>query len=107
AYLNEEVPVTEELLGQTAPVQPPEVFRLAARCEEQHCVHFDGSRCKLATRIVHMLPAVVDALPPCLIRRTCRWFQQEGKEACLRCPQVVTESYDSSADYRRAATPQE
>lgn len=107
AYLNEDVAVTEELLAQTAPAQPTEVFRLAAHCEERHCIHFNGERCKLATRIVQILPAVVDALPRCLIRPTCRWFQQEGKEACVRCPQVVTESSDVSAHYRRAALPQD
>jgi hypothetical protein len=50
---------------------------------------------------------VVDALPRCLIRPACRWFQQEGKEACVRCPQVVTESSNVSADYRRAALPED
>ena len=34
---------------------------------------------------------VVGALPRCAIRPTCRWFRQEGREACLRCPQVATE----------------
>ena len=103
AYLNEDVPLTEELLAQAAPAQPTEVFRLAAHCEERRCTHFDGTRCKLATRIVEMLPAVVDALPLCLIRSSCRWFEQEGRDACLRCPQIVTESSEVSADYERAA----
>jgi len=105
AYLNEEVPVTEELLAQTAPAQPTEVFRMAAGCEERRCLHFDGERCQLATRIVRFLPTVVDDLPICRIRSTCRWFEQEGREACLRCPQVVTESADVSPEYRRAALP--
>lgn len=105
AYLNEQVPVTDDLLAQTAPVAPAQVFRLAAQCEERQCTHFDGERCQLATRIVQILPAVVDALPICLIRSTCRWFQQEGGDACLRCPQVVTESFDVSPDYARAALP--
>ena len=91
AYLKENVPVTDELLSQTAPVQPTQVFRFAAQCEEKRCTHFDRERCKLAKRIVQILPPVVDVLPACLIRSTCRWFQQEGREACVRCPQVVTE----------------
>jgi len=107
AYLNENVPVTDELLSQTAPVQPTEVFRFAAQCEEKRCVHFDGLSCKLAMRIVQMIPPVVEALPVCLIRSTCRWFQQEGREACVRCPQVVTESKRPAPELERAALPQE
>jgi len=103
AYLNQLLPVTEELLRMAAPVKPTEVFRFAARCEEKACRHFDGASCRLATRIVQILPAVTPGLPACIIRPTCRWYQQEGNAACLRCPQVVTQTYEASDDFRRAA----
>jgi hypothetical protein len=103
SYVNQSLPVTDELLASTAPLKPTEVFRFAAHCEGKACRHFDGSRCNLATRIVQILPAVVESLPPCLIRPVCRWYQQEGRAACLRCPQVVTESYQPSEEFRRAA----
>lgn len=105
AYLNEDVRVDEQLLRQAAPAEATEVFRFAAECEQRRCVHFEGTDCQLARRIVQFLPVVVEALPPCLVRPTCRWFEQEGKAACLRCPQIVTDSLDSSAEYRRAAVP--
>jgi hypothetical protein len=104
AYLNERLAVSEELLARAAPANPLQVFRIAAKCEEKACCHFDGTHCRLATRIVQILPAVTDGLPACLIRPTCRWYQQEGKAACLRCPQVITETYEPSEDYKRAAT---
>jgi hypothetical protein len=103
AYVNEHLPVSNELLAAAAPLKPTEVFRFAAHCEGKACRHFDGTNCNLATRIVQILPAVVDALPACLIRPTCRWYQQEGRDACMRCPQVVTESYEPSEDFKRAA----
>jgi hypothetical protein len=103
AYLNEHLGVSEEILASTAPVNPTQVFRFAARCEEKACRHFDGAKCQLATRIVQILPAVAEALPACLIRPTCRWYQQEGRAACMRCPQVVTERYEPPEDYKRAA----
>ncbi|SRR5258708_382083 len=103
AYLNESLPVTSELLASTAPLKPTEVFRFVARCEGKACRHFDGANCNLATRIVQILPAVVDALPACLIRQACRWYQQEGRAACMRCPQVVTESFQPSEEFLRAA----
>lgn len=95
AYLDEPVPVTPEILALAAPVAVAEVFRLSARCEEKKCTHFDGARCQLAVRIAQMMPEVTATLPPCNIRRECRWFRQEGRAACLRCPQIVTGNPDA------------
>jgi hypothetical protein len=93
-YLNEILPATEEVLALSAPLKPTEIFRLSATCAEHKCPHFDGADCRLATRIVQILPAVVDDLPPCTIRKECRWFSQEGGAACKRCPEITTVSYD-------------
>jgi hypothetical protein len=106
AYLDQPQPATPEVLALSAPVKPAEVFRVAARCAETQCQHFDGSRCRLATRIVQILPAVVSSLPLCRIRPECRWWQQEGREACLRCPQVVHEAFNPTEPLRAAAGPQ-
>ncbi len=95
-YLNEHVPATPEVLAMAAPLKPTEVFRLAATCAEQQCPHFDGADCRLAARIVQILPAVVHTLPPCIVRKECRWYSQEGGAACKRCPEVTTVSYDLS-----------
>lgn len=97
-YLNQFVPATSEILAMAAPLKPTEVFRLAATCAEHICPHFDGTDCRLATRVVQMLPPAVDALPPCIIRKDCRWYSQEGGAACLRCPEITTVSYDLSAE---------
>lgn len=90
-YLSEPQPVTDELLELSKPVKPTEVFRFAAPCAGSGCKHFDGADCRLAKRTVDMQPAVVDKLPACRLRPRCRWWQQEGKSACMRCPMVVTE----------------
>jgi hypothetical protein len=102
-YLNQKVPATPEVLALAAPLKPTEVFRLAATCAEGKCPHFDGADCQLAARVVKILPAVVDALPPCTIRRDCRWFSQEGGAACQRCPEVTTVSYDLSDQVREVS----
>ena len=103
SYLNEFLPVTEEVIALAGPAKPTQVLRFAAPCEEKKCCHFDGHNCKLATRIVQILPAVTDGLPACLIRATCRWYQQEGKAACYRCPQVVTYVAEPTDQMRMAA----
>ena len=90
-YLTETLPATPELLAAAAPAKPTEVFRAAAPCVERGCKHFDGANCQLAVRVTAMLDPAVSALPRCAIRPVCRWFRQEGREACLRCPQVATQ----------------
>jgi len=104
-YLAETVPATPERLALSSPVLPTEVFRLAAPCAGSACRHFDGAQCRLAARTVELLPAVVDAPPPCRVRPDCRWWLQEGKAACLRCPQVVTQAYAPSELYEQVAAP--
>jgi hypothetical protein len=105
AYLERSQPVNEEIQQLSAPVKATEMMRLASPCHEQGCVHFDGSDCRLAQRIVEQLPTVTETLPACQIRSSCRWWQQEGKSACLRCPQVVTENHYSSPLFEQVANP--
>ena len=66
------------------------LFRFGARCEKSACGHFSGDSCSLGRRVKAGLPPVVDTLPSCLIRPSCRWYAEQGGEVCLRCPQVVT-----------------
>ena len=102
-YLNHYVPATPEVLAMAAPLKPTEVFRLAATCAEHKCPHYDGADCRLATRVVQIMPAVVDSLPPCIIRKNCRWYTQEGGAACKRCPEIATVTYDLSAQTREVS----
>ena len=104
-YLEQPLPVTEELLALASPVRPTEVFRFAAPCQTSACSHWDGSDCQLVTRIVDLIPAASLLLPTCRIRADCRWFAQAGREACRRCPHVVTQNEHPSRAMRRAATP--
>jgi hypothetical protein len=103
AYVDATLPVSEELLAFAAPAPVAQVFRLAARCEESKCTHFDGTNCQLAVRIAKLLPPVVDSLPACSIRPECRWFRQEGRAACLRCPQIVTGNFEADEQLQQVA----
>ncbi len=94
-YLTETLEPTPELLALSGEAKPTQLFRIAAPCLNRGCQHFDGA-CKLAQRIVSATPPVVNALPDCQIRETCRWFDQEGPAACLRCPQLATDTADAT-----------
>lgn len=67
------------------------VFRFAAPCQKDECANWSGSRCRVAEQLVQILPLAGSNLPDCNLRRICRWFEQEGGSACIRCPQVVTD----------------
>jgi hypothetical protein len=81
------------------------LFRFGAHCDESACLHYDGHRCSLGQRVRDGLEAVVDALPPCLIRPTCRWYAEQGQEVCLRCPQVVTMIPEADTPLNAVALP--
>jgi hypothetical protein len=87
-YLTETHPISEKILALAGSALPTEVLRVAAPCVK--CSHHDGTGCRLAHRVATMLDPVVSSLPRCAIRPSCLWFHQEGKAACLRCPQVST-----------------
>lgn len=82
-------PVTEEVFKLAAPHHPSEIFRIAAPCVEGGCKNFGNGLCHLAKAVLRA-PEVVEDLPVCRIRSQCVWWHQEGKAACLRCPEVVT-----------------
>lgn len=103
SYLESTLAVTAELLSQTAPVTPTEVLRFKANCIESRCVHFKHRQCTLVSKMLNALKPVVNGLPPCQIRATCRWYYQAGSEACVRCPQVVTQYAGPSEQLRDLA----
>lgn len=105
SWIERPLPVTKDLLALAQPLPPTQVLRFAATCQEKACCHFDGTNCRLATRLVENLDPVTEALPPCRIRPDCRWFSQEGIAACKRCPQVVTYCVNPSDAMDRAAMP--
>ena len=106
AFLDQPAPLSEKLLALAKPLQPTEVFRFTAPCASAACTHFGEGRCRLASKIVRLLPEATPELPPCPIRPQCRWWGQEGPSACLRCPQIVTQDGLQSEAWQKAADPQ-
>jgi hypothetical protein len=103
--LAEPLALTPDILALSDPVTPTEVFRFAAPCASERCRHYQRGACGLAQKVVQLLPAIVDELPFCRIRADCLWFRQEGRAACVRCPQVVTDNAFPRIAMRQAADP--
>jgi hypothetical protein len=104
-HLDQVKPIPAELLELDAPVKPAEIFRIAGTCSENDCQHYDGSKCRLVERIVDGLPIVTEQIPACAIRSTCRWWYQSGKEACLRCQQIVRDNCIVTTELYQATDP--
>lgn len=69
-------------------------MRFAAPCLTTGCTQWSKGGCGVVEKVlVHLaLPdAAGAALPPCLIRATCRWFSQRGARACAVCDLVITD----------------
>lgn len=103
AYLKKEAVIPAARMPPTPGIDPVEAFRFGARCEEGRCAQYADGRCSLGQRLVDGLEPVVDALPSCTLRPSCRWFFEQGNEACVRCPQVVTLVPKGSDRLSRAA----
>lgn len=74
---------------------PPEArMRFAAPCQTKGCAQWTGSQCGVIARVMAHLgadTAAADALPPCLIRGSSRWFREKGGAACGVCDLIVTD----------------
>lgn len=99
------VPFSDELRAATAAVPVGEVLRLAGACAEHACAHFVDEHCSLGERAAAELPAVVQRLPRCAIRRDCRWYAEQGGAICRRCPAIVSSQTSESEELAAVAQP--
>jgi hypothetical protein len=105
SYLKRDAVISDEMMASLGEIDPTHVFRFAAKCESSRCGQFENGKCGLARRVAEALPAVVDALPSCQIRDTCRWYAEIGAASCHRCPQVTTLVPETQNPLRRVAQP--
>lgn len=104
-HLAEPLPVTPALLALAGDAPSGQVFRFAADCATDACAHFDGERCRLATKLVRASLDTAATLPPCRIRKDCRWYTQEGNAACFVCPLIFSETATPATELAQAADP--
>jgi hypothetical protein len=96
AYIGSPVVVDDNFMRRATQGRAPEKrFRFADRCVQSGCVFWNNERCDVAAAAVGHAAVSTDinlkSLPRCGIRPNCRWFAQEGANACRACPLVVTD----------------
>ncbi|WP_433390456.1 hypothetical protein [Micromonospora sp. KLBMP9576] len=96
AYVTPALPA-EVALAQAGADTPVESrYRLAGPCVTAKCGFWTGAHCGLGERVAasfrEVAGPVEDDLPRCAIRRSCRWYAEQGRAACTACSHVVTDS---------------
>jgi hypothetical protein len=72
-------------------------FRFSTPCIQNGCKQWKDGNCTVIQRIIAADPAWPQQqpqLPACSIRATCRWYAQEGAEACAYCRVITTNSME-------------
>jgi hypothetical protein len=74
-------------------VEPERYYRFSSPCVQNGCKQWQGGGCSVIKKVLHAgLEDLPTDAPACIIRTTCRWFHQEGVQACYVCPMVITDS---------------
>lgn len=72
--------------------KPEQHFRFSSPCAQSGCNQWSHGNCGVIKKVLN---AFGNDLPPdapaCLIRSTCRWFHQEGVQACYACQFIITD----------------
>lgn len=90
AYVEKDTDVPGDFDPHSLGVDPGHALRFSAPCANSGCGQWREGGCGLGKAILEQLQPVVDVAPACTLRATCRWFAENGKASCLRCPQVTT-----------------
>lgn len=90
-YLPEPIPIDKTFVEEAAKGRPAEErFRFSGNCAKGGCHQWDGHQCGLVGKIVKALDRSLEgSLQPCPIRERCRWFAQQGAQACANCNEII------------------
>ncbi|GAB3524006.1 hypothetical protein [Emticicia fontis] len=95
SLLPQKIDVTDEFVAIAHQGNTPEKrFRFTNKCVESGCRQWDGARCSVIDKVLHMNAdfEIFAHLPTCSIRSNCRWYYQSGGKACAVCPFIITDN---------------
>lgn len=80
--------VTEEFLATNNPEQR---FRFTGKCIEKGCGQWNNRdlKCSLPAKMQHPGVPEASSMSFCPIRGECRWFFQDGSQACFSCNEIT------------------
>jgi len=92
--LSQPIPVSSTFVAEAVKHRSPEKrFRFASPCKGGACANWNGQSCGVPDQVKHLTPTPMHTTKPpeCGIRVDCRWYQQEGVQACFFCVSVTTQ----------------
>lgn len=84
-FYAELIPLPEVLRGDRETPNPIDRMRLSAPCLTRKCVHWTGGSCRLGNAVAEVGRRTQSGQPACAVRSDCRWFAENGGEACKSC----------------------
>jgi hypothetical protein len=81
--------VTEDFIQQNDNLE--QRFRFTGKCVEKGCAQWNNeeSKCSLSKKVQNLDVGRNSALSFCPIRSQCRWFSEDGNEACFSCNEIT------------------
>lgn len=95
AFSSDQLVVTDEFVKIASEGRAPEKrFRFAGPCVKTGCGQWKEGRCGVIDSVMKYAASDYNEaeLPACSIRPQCRWFGQNGAQACSVCPDVITDT---------------
>ena len=83
--------VTQDFIDSASKGRPiEERFRFANKCVKNGCQNWENNSCDVIKVVLDKVENKywAEHLPECSIRNDCRWFSQEGVNACKVCTLV-------------------
>jgi len=93
-FLDKQLLVNQEFVETAYRGRKPEKrFRFASPCAKVACKQWNSGRCGVLDNVFNCVPQEhrITEIPQCSIRNQCRWYQQNGYEACTVCPLIITD----------------
>jgi hypothetical protein len=100
AFSSDRIIVNEEFVQIARAGRTPEKrFRFGGQCVQSGCKQWTGERCGVIDNVIETAGGNSEtaSLPECSVRSECRWFYQNGAEACAVCPDVITDLREEAA----------
>ena len=101
AFLPDLMPIDAEFLALAEEGRPlGQRFRFTHKCVKSACGYWSNSKCNVLDNVrEHIDFQEETTFPDCAIRPQCRWFLQEGVQACRICPLIKTDMSAMVAAY--------
>jgi hypothetical protein len=96
SYLGESMEIDASFVQKAKQHSNPEKrFRFSSPCAKGLCKQWENGKCGLNEKAIEQIDMInpegykSKPMPKCAIRKSCRWFDQNGEASCYACRYIV------------------